>query len=827
MTFPISRLQSHFAVLILAAFLTFGAAVAEDWPTYRHDNTRSGITAEALPPGLSPQWTFVPGLAPEVAWPDPGKEKPREMFDDAYHVAAVGGTVFFASSADNKVYALDAATGAVRWTAMTGGPVRCAPEVANGKVYVGSDDGYVYCLNAETGVEVWRVRGAFDDKKVVGNQKMISLWPVRTGVLIDQGVAYFGAGVFPSASTFVCAVNAEDGSLVWRNDTCGEQGAYMEFGGMTPQGYILASDSLVYVPSGRAMPGAFDRATGAFKYWCQPGGKIGGTWSLVTGDTLVAGMEGKRVYDEATGRPADAEFAWFPGYQLIVAEDYSYLLAYDELRALDRKAFAYAGQWRSSIITEREKLTRQMEKRRNDRAQVAEADRPAYDTESKEIEKRIDALNEQQKQVELGVHKWRKPLGNYHSMILAGETLILGSAGAVSMLNAVTGDELWTAAVEGRALGLAVANGRLFVSTDTGATYCFAPGGANAGTVAVPINSAPYPEDDKTALYASAADAIVQQTGASNGFCLVYGCGQGRLALELAKRTNLKVVGIDPDAENVRAARAALDAAGLGNRAVFDQGDLNAMPYANYFANLIVSDTMLTTGQPVGAAAELLRTLKPCGGMVCLGAPGIDAAALTAWLGEAANGTETQPVAAAQAGWTVFQRGALPGAGSWTHQYADTGNTACSDDVRVKGPLGILWFGEPGSLNMVERHARAAAPVSMDGRMIVQGENKIMAYDAYNGTLLWSQDVPGAVRVRVDSDMGNLALDAKALYVATRNQCLRLDPATGAIVRTYTVPVDPADQEPKRWGYLACSGNLLYGSVADPLRQDYGAFWDT
>jgi len=42
--------------------------------------------------------------------------------------------------------------------------------------------------------------------------------------------------------------------------------------------------------------------------------------------------------------------------------------------------------------------------------------------------------------------------------------------------------------------------------------------------------------------------------------------------------------------------------------------------------------------------------------------------------------------------WTTITRGPLPGAGKWTHQYADAGNTACSDDRRVKGPLGVLWF---------------------------------------------------------------------------------------------------------------------------------------
>ena len=31
-----------------------------------------------------------------------------------------------------------------------------------------------------------------------------------------NGIAYFGAGIFPHQNVYVCAVNAADGSVVWR-----------------------------------------------------------------------------------------------------------------------------------------------------------------------------------------------------------------------------------------------------------------------------------------------------------------------------------------------------------------------------------------------------------------------------------------------------------------------------------------------------------------------------------------------------------------------------------------------------------------------------------
>jgi len=160
--------------------------------------------------------------------------------------------------------------------------------------------------------------------------------------------------------------------------------------------------------------------------------------------------------------------------------------------------------------------------------------------------------------------------------------------------------------------------------------------------------------------------------------------------------------------------------------------------------------------------------------------------------------------------WVKIVRGPLPGAGSWTHQYANAGNTACGDDQRVKCPLGVLWFGHPGPGDMVNRHARAAGPLSLDGRLFVQGENTLMAYDAYNGLKLWQRDVPGAIRQTASHDSSNLALSRDGLFVAVSDKCLRLDPATGETRATYPLP--PADGGPRRWGYVACVGKLLLGS---------------
>ena len=189
------------------------------------------------------------------------------------------------------------------------------------------------------------------------------------------------------------------------------------------------------------------------------------------------------------------------------------------------------------------------------------------------------------------------------------------------------------------------------------------------------------------------------------------------------------------------------------------------------------------------------------------------------WLAEA--GTEGGQVSQEDGPWLDFCRGPLPGAGSWTHQYAEPGNTTCSDDELVRCPLGLLWFGRPGPTQMAERHVRAAAPLATAGRLFILGEgsadrvgvgeNSIMAYDAYNGIQLWQRNIRGALRVSVTHDAGNSAANADSLFVIVGNECLRLDAATGETKLTYQLP-PAADGKPRLWGYVAVVGDLLYGS---------------
>ena len=72
-----------------------------------------------------------------------------------------------------------------------------ASACGRGKVLVGSDDGHLCCLDAQTGKVVWPFRGAPQDRpdrRHGGNGHLVSFWPVRGGPVLLDGVVYFAAG---------------------------------------------------------------------------------------------------------------------------------------------------------------------------------------------------------------------------------------------------------------------------------------------------------------------------------------------------------------------------------------------------------------------------------------------------------------------------------------------------------------------------------------------------------------------------------------------------------------------------------------------------------
>eukprot|EP00913_Durusdinium_trenchii_P008945 g8411.t1 len=578
------------------------------------------------------------------------------------------------------------------------------------------------------------------DDKVLGNGRVISRWPSRGGPVILDGVLYWAAGIWQSEKIYIRAMNPDTGKVIWTNDTSG--GIYMPQphgganakSGVSAQGYLFANEKQLFVPTGRAVPAAFDRATGKFLYYqLQKNGHTGGT---------AASAKGQFVYNGGIG---------------FVAADGS---ARTKLGAGQVAAFSDG-----ILHSNGARLLA-----------VKQVQRETKDRKGKKLTVDDHAV------------LWRiENVRGGQSLIVAGNTAIVGGEKSVTLVDLKTKKITGTLPVDSPARGLAVSNGQLFVSTESGSIHCFgsAPKANRVGNIAAKVES--------NAQTMSAAKEILAKSKITAGYCVDLGCGDGSLALELVRNSDLRIVAIDADPKNVATARANLTEAGFyGSRVTVHLGDPANTHFPKYFANLVVSGQSVEKGAKTPDPKEIKRLQRPYGGVVAIGAPG-----------------EIKPDV----------RGALAKAGNWSHLYSDPANTCCSLD-EVKGPLSVLWYRDV-DLELPQRHGRGPAPLFHNGRLFAEGMDEIRGVDAYNGRTLWRFELKGILApydadhiVGTSQTGSNFCAAGDSVYVRQDGHCYRLDAATGKVLGKFPTP-KTKDGKPGRWGYIACTDGILFGTVVN------------
>jgi ubiquinone/menaquinone biosynthesis C-methylase UbiE len=102
--------------------------------------------------------------------------------------------------------------------------------------------------------------------------------------------------------------------------------------------------------------------------------------------------------------------------------------------------------------------------------------------------------------------------------------------------------------------------------------------------------------------------------GIRRGICIDVGCGSGNLDVELAKRSELTIIGLDIDPDCKPLFEKTVREAGLQDRVSFVVGDAQKMPFPDDHADLIVSRGALIFIPDIGQCLrEVDRVLKPRG----------------------------------------------------------------------------------------------------------------------------------------------------------------------------------------------------------------------
>jgi len=763
------------ATVLIAICISQIAATARaaDWPMWRFDAARSAVCLEKLPSELHLTW--VRQLPPQdTAW----KDEASMMFDRSYHPVVLGKLLFVGSTVNHALTAYDTETSAERWRFYTGGPIRVAPVAYNNKVYVGSDDGHLYCVDARDGKLQWKVRGGPTDRRLIGNQRFISTWPIRGGPVAVDDTVYFTSGVWPFMGTFIYAVDAQRGTVNWVNDSTSFTFRRMPhygsaaFSGLSPQGHLVVTDDRLIVPGSRLNPAVLDRRAGKFLSYAEAKGPAVAAQGQF-------GFAGGQVFDVVTGNSVRLDGAGRFGLGTFG----------------DDAWHTAAGVFDPTAI----------------RVRKSTVDVPHGNPGMK-----MDVFTGSVKRIHtVRMTPWLR----------AGSKLVGSRGGDLQMLDVSNKAEqpsvVWETKIDGTPSDMLAADGKLFVVTVEGAIHCFSPkrGAPKTYGKTKPAKPSRNSWDAKVR-------ELLKAARVSSGYAMVWGLKDGGLVEALVAQSKLYVIAVDADAARVDSLRHRLDAAGAyGARAVALIGDPTDMEFAPYLAGLIVSEDLKRAGFDEGTSfiARLARPLRPYGGTACLPASTGQRKSFDQWVQQADlagyevkhTGTNT----------LLVRSGPLPGSAPWLGQNADAANTRCSRDQLVMAPLGVLWFGNALSNSLVlPRHGEGPVEQVAGGRMFIEGPDSLSATDVYTGRLLWTRSFPGLGKYYIQTKHqrgahvlgSNFFAVADAVYVAVGKSCHLVDPATSRTRKELKLP-DNSD-----WMFLLVYDDLLIAG-AHPIVRGSGS----
>ncbi|GDY12903.1 hypothetical protein LBMAG53_17810 [Planctomycetota bacterium] len=180
-------------------------ASADSWPMFLRDHARTSWAETAIPGNLTVAWTAVP--ANPLADPILGEDWAQQWYGQGpvTGLSVAEGIAVAALTDRQQIVALDPVDGKERWRVTVDGRVDSQPTIAQGLVFAGTRNGWLYALNRDTGSLVWRFRAAPRLERIVANAQLESPWPLFGTVTVDN------EGVWAIAGRH----NDSDGGLWW------------------------------------------------------------------------------------------------------------------------------------------------------------------------------------------------------------------------------------------------------------------------------------------------------------------------------------------------------------------------------------------------------------------------------------------------------------------------------------------------------------------------------------------------------------------------------------------------------------------------------------
>ncbi len=756
-----------FLSVILCLLALQAEAQFHNWSVWRFDHGRSAASPEQLSDSLYLQWQVK--YSPRIpVWDDPLNQNLMQ-FDRVFEPIVADGKIFLGFNDQDKVVALDINSGEELWHFYADGPVRMPLAENKGRIYFTSDDGNCYCLNAENGSPLWIKSLAPAPLKLLGNKRLISMWPARGGIVIKDDIIYTAASIFPMMGTFIYAIHAESGEIIWKNEGTGSNYILQPhrspaFADVAPQGTFTISGDKLLVAGGRSVPAAFDLNTGEKLYYhLSASGKTGGAFTCGNDQVFFNHHRVRmtNMYDSNTGFPLARNAGEYP--------------------VLDGNHVYFSGNRVSASVLD--------------------------DT--------------------MTLHTlWEAEVSAGNDLIKAGDCLYAADSSGISAIKIVDNlpRVLWTKTTERPIERLVVSNGKLIAVTDDGQILVFGD---------VPPSDVKLLEQTEAMIAGRSytAKRIIRKTGITSGYGIIIGTENIRLLKSLVSNTSLSLIAFDKEPERISYLREHFDRLGIkADRLSFQPFDVTVSSLPKYFSTLtLVTDPIYLKDQNKEYIEAIFESTRPYDGKIWIKARG----KVKRKLKNTTKDLDLYgaQLSKGRGHLLISRSGALEGAADWTHNYGDIANTIKSDDQAVKAPLGILWFGGNSNLDVLPRHGHGPSEQVIDGRLIIQGINSISARDVYTGRTIWKKEfehldedtwmvyydetydpdhpldpkynqvhLPGA-----NARGTNFIVTREYVYAIEGTNCHLLDIKTGELVKS----ISTGDPNTQKLGYIGVYDDLL------------------
>ena len=275
-------------------------------------------------------------------------------------------------------------------------------------------------------------------------------------------------------------------------------------------------------------------------------------------------------------------------------------------------------------------------------------------------------------------------------------------------------------------------------------------------------------------------DTILSKIDVSRGICVILADKNCELALDLARRSELLLYVQLPLNEDLETARRTVDDAGFyGTRIFVEGGDLSHLHLADNIADIIIA-----VNDASGISEdEVLRVLRPQG--------------------------------KALLGRKELVKPIPEGIDDWSHPYHGPDNNPQSNDRTARAPYLTQFLGKPfyapmpqNTVSSAGRVFRALGHIAFKPREEAW-VNTLMAYNGYNGTILWTRDlVPGIMVHR-----NTMIATPTTLYVGDNTSCKLIDTITGEVKDEIAPSQDIAGGT--FWKWMALENDVLYAVIGE------------